>query len=110
MSLNTSTGRDATYFRAISERREHIGIIASFENISERNNKLHVLNVNNQTRNKTPDEACELSVPRTRFDKQPNTHHRNVSLEPVPTFSWVATNLTLSLELLIVRPTLAVLV
>ena len=45
-SINASSGRDVTSVTANSERGEHIGITAPFENVSERNNTLHVLNVN----------------------------------------------------------------
>ena len=45
-SINASSGRDATSVTADSERGERIGITASFENISERNNTLHLLNTN----------------------------------------------------------------
>ena len=58
-----------------SERGEHIRITAPFEKVSERKYTLHVLNINDGTRNKIPDEASELSVPDTRFDRQPHTHH-----------------------------------
>ena len=43
-SLNASSGRDATSVTANSERGEHIGINASFENPSGNNNVLHVSN------------------------------------------------------------------
>ena len=73
-SVNASCGLDAINVTANSERGEHIGITAPFENVSERNNTLHVLNMN-ETRSKIPDEVSELSVPDTHFDRQPNTHH-----------------------------------
>ena len=57
-----------------SVRGEHIGITAPFENVSKRNNTLHVLNTNDETRNKIPDELSELSVPDTHFDRQPHTY------------------------------------
>ena len=60
---------------ASSERGEHIEITARLENVSERNNTLHVLNINDETRNKIPDEVNELSVPDTHFDRQPLTYH-----------------------------------
>ena len=49
MSMNASSGRDATSVTARSERGEHIGITALFENVSKRNNTLHVLNVIDET-------------------------------------------------------------
>ena len=74
-SVNASSGRDAISVTSNSERGEHIGITASFENVSERINTLHVLNMNDETRNKILDEVSELSVPDTHFDRQPHTHH-----------------------------------
>ena len=74
-SINASSRRDATSFIANSEHGEHIGIAAPFKNVSERNNTLHVLNMNDETRNKISDEVSELSVPDTLFDRQPHTHH-----------------------------------
>ena len=75
MSKNASSGRDATSVVASSEREEHIGIIATFENVSERHNTVHVLNENDETRNRNQDEVSQLSVPDTHFDRQPQTHH-----------------------------------
>ena len=74
-SENASSGRVATSFRANSEHGEHIRITAPFENESENNNVLHLSNVNDETRNNIPDDVNELSVPKTRFDRQPHTHH-----------------------------------
>ena len=74
-SINASSGRDATSVSANSERRERVGINASFENASENNNTLRVPNVSDETRLNIPDEVSELSVPETRFDRQPQTHH-----------------------------------
>ena len=48
-SMNASSGRDATSVTANSEGGEHIGITAPFENVSERNNTLHVLSTNDET-------------------------------------------------------------
>ena len=76
-SINASSGRDVTSVTANSERGEHAGINASFENTSGNNNLLHILNVNDQTRHKIPDEVSELSVPETHFDRQAHTHHSN---------------------------------
>ena len=75
-SINASSGRDATSVTANSERGERVGINASFENASENNNTLCVPNVSDETRLNIPDEVSELSVPETRFDRQPQTHHR----------------------------------
>ena len=74
-SINTSSGRDVTSVSANSERREHAGINAFFENASENNNKLNTTNGNDETRQNIHDEVSELSVPGTHFDRQPHTHH-----------------------------------
>ena len=74
-SINASSGRDATSVSANSERREHVGINAFFENASGNNNTLGVSNVNDETRHNNPDEVSELSVPETHFDRQTHTHH-----------------------------------
>ena len=73
--MNASSGRDVTRVTANSERGEHVGINASFENASGNNNILHVSNVNDETRHNIPDEVSELSVPETHFDLQTSTHH-----------------------------------
>ena len=67
-SINASSGRDVTSVTANSERGEHVGIIAPFENASENNNILHISNVNDETRHNLPEEVSELSVPETHFD------------------------------------------
>ena len=71
-SINASSGRVVT---ANSERREHVGINASFENASGNNDTLGVSNVNDDTRRNIPDEVSELSVPETHFNRQSHTHH-----------------------------------
>ena len=48
-SINASSGRDVTSVTANSERGEHVGVNASFENSSGNNNILHVSNVNDET-------------------------------------------------------------
>ena len=58
-----------------SERGEHVGIFTPFQNASENSNMLHVSSVNDETRNNISDEGSELSVPKTRFDRQAHTHH-----------------------------------
>ena len=78
-SMNASSRRDATSVTANSERGEHIGITAPFENVSERNNTLHVVSTNDETRNNIPGEVSELSVQGTHFDRQPHTHHTRKS-------------------------------
>ena len=74
-SINSSFGRDVTNLSANSERREHVGINASFQNASGNNNTLGVSIVNDETRQNIPDEVSELSVPETHFDRQAHTHH-----------------------------------
>ena len=74
-SINASSGRDATSVSASSERREHVGINASFENASGNDNTLGVSKVNDEIRHDIPDDISELSVPETRFNQQPHTHH-----------------------------------
>ena len=75
-SINAFSGGDATSGMASSERGENFGITAPFENVSERNKTLHVLNTNDETRNKTLDKVSELSVPDTHFYRQPQIHHK----------------------------------
>ena len=75
-SIYASSGRDVTSVSANSERRERVGINASFENASRNNDTLDVSNVNDETRHNSPDEVSELSVPETHFDRQADTHHR----------------------------------
>ena len=60
---------------ASSESWEHIGISAFLENVSEWNNKQHVLKINDWTRNKFLEEISEASIPDTHFDHQTHTHH-----------------------------------
>ena len=74
-SKNASSGRDVTSVSANSERREHVGTDASFENTSGNNNTLGVSNVNDETRHNIPDDVSEWSVPETHFDRQAHTHH-----------------------------------
>ena len=56
-SMNASSGRVVTSVSANSERREHVGIKASFENASGNSNTLGVSNVNDETRHNIPDEV-----------------------------------------------------
>ena len=76
-SINASSGRDATNVMASSERGEDIGITAPFE-MYPKGIIHYVLNTNDETRNKIPDEVSEMSVPDTHFDRQPRTHHKKV--------------------------------
>ena len=48
-SINASSGRDVTSVSASSERKEHVGINASFVNASGNNNTLGVSNANDET-------------------------------------------------------------
>ena len=74
-SINAYSGRDVTSVSANSERRERVGINASFENASRSNDTLDVSNVDGETRHNIPHEVSELSVPETHFDRQAHTHH-----------------------------------
>ena len=74
-SISASSGRDVASVNASSERGEHVGIDARFENASGNNNILDVSNVNDETRHNFPDEVSELSVPETHFDRKTHTHH-----------------------------------
>ena len=88
-SINASSGRDATSVSANSERGERVGIDASFENASKNNDTLDVSNVNDETRRNNPDEASELPVPDTHFDRQTHTHHSRFILRLLLTVFWV---------------------
>ena len=74
-SINASSGRDVTSVSANSERKERVGLNASFEKASRNNDTLEVSNVKDETRHNIPDEVSELSVPGTHFDRQAQTHH-----------------------------------
>ena len=88
-SINASSGRDVTSVIANSERGERVGINASFENASENNNTLRVPSVSDETRLNIPDEVGELSVPETRFDRQPHTPHNIYSDKTKLMFEWI---------------------
>ena len=74
-SIKASSGRDVTSVSVNSERREHAGINASFENTSGNNDTQVISKVNDETRHSITDKVSELSVPETHFDRQPQTHH-----------------------------------
>ena len=74
-SISASSGRDVTSVYVNSERREHAGINASFENASGNNDTQVISKVNDETRHSITEEVSELSVPETHFDRQPHTHH-----------------------------------
>ena len=74
-SINASSGRDVASVSGNSERREHVGINASFENASENNNTLGVTNINDEPRRSFLDKVGESLVPGTQFDRQSHTHH-----------------------------------
>ena len=82
-SISASSGRDVTSVTANSERGEHIGMNASFENASGNNNILHVSNINDETRDNVQDEVRELSAIETHFDRQKHTHHTPILLRYV---------------------------
>ena len=73
-SINASSGWDATSVCASSERREHMGINASFENASGNRNTLGVTNLNDEPRHNFQDEVSESPVPGTQFDRQSHAH------------------------------------
>ena len=77
-SKNASSEQDATSVSANLERKERVGINASFENASENNDTLDLSNVNDETRHNIPDEVSELSAPEIHFDRQSITHHNDV--------------------------------
>ena len=79
-SINASSGRDATNFVASSELGEQIEVTAPFENASENKIVLHISKVNDETRNKIPNEVSELSVPDALFNQQLHTHHNNLCM------------------------------
>ena len=74
-SINASSGRDVASMSANSERTEHTGIDASFENASENNNTIGVTSINDEPRRNSQDGVSELSVPGTQFDRQSHIHH-----------------------------------
>ena len=74
-SINASSDQDATSVIVFSERGEYIMITAAFENVSERNYTLDVLNTNDETQNNIPDKVREFSVPEARFDRQSHTNN-----------------------------------
>ena len=74
-SINASSGRDVTSTSGNSERREYVGINASFENTSANNRTLSVANTNDGTRHDLHDGVSELPVLEAQFDRQLPTHH-----------------------------------
>ena len=74
-SINASSGRDVTSVSGNSERREHVGINASFENASENNNTSGVTNIDDEPRRSFLDEVGESLVPQTQFDRQSHTQN-----------------------------------
>ena len=78
-SIIASSGRDATSVSANSERKERVGINASFENASKNNDTLDVSYVNDETPHNILDEVSELSAPETHFDRQSHIHHTNAA-------------------------------
>ena len=81
-SMNASSGRNMTSVTSNSERGEHVGIDAPFENASE-NNMPHASNINDETRHNIQDEVSELSVSGTHFDRQAHTHHNHYHFQRV---------------------------
>ena len=62
-SKNASSGQYVTSVMANSERGEHMGISAPFEDVSGRNNTLHVFQTKDETQKNIPDEVSDWSVP-----------------------------------------------
>ena len=77
-SINASSEQDATSVSANLERKERVGINASFQNASKNNDTLNVSNVNDETRHNIQDEVSELSAPEIHFDRQSHTHHTHI--------------------------------
>ena len=67
-SINDSSGQDGASVMTNPERGECMGVTASFENVSGRNNTFHELRVNDETRRNVLDEVRDLSVSGTHFD------------------------------------------
>ena len=78
MSIRASSGKDVASVIANSESGEQVGIFASFENVSDRNNTFQELNVTDETRGYKPDEVNGLSVPKAFSDRQPQIHHNDL--------------------------------
>ena len=74
-SIIVFSGWDAASVPAISGCVKHIGKTAWLENLSDRINTFHEINVNDEIRENFPDEVDKFSVPRTLFDWQSHTHH-----------------------------------
>ena len=74
-STSASSGRDATSVLAISERDEHKGFSASFENVSEKNKTLQELHTNIESLRIYPGEVIDFLVPWRQFEQQPHTRH-----------------------------------
>ena len=79
--INPSSGRDAASVTANSERGEHTGDTAPFENVFERKNTFLERNANDEIRRNFGDTVSELSVPRTHFHRQSDTHHNRFERE-----------------------------
>ena len=77
-SKNASFEQDAASCLEFWERGERMEIAAAFENVSEKNNTLHEVNANDETRRNIPDDVGDLSVSRTHSDRQTRSHHRHI--------------------------------
>ena len=47
---------------------------ASFRNVSDRNNRFHEVNANDETRGKIPDEVSDIPFAGTHFDRGSDSH------------------------------------
>ena len=74
-SIGTSFARDAVIFIGNWERGEHLGVIGSFENATDRIKTFQELNTSAETCGSTPEKFSKLWVPRTHFDWQSHSHH-----------------------------------
>ena len=72
--MNASSGRDAATVMGSSEHGEEIGITALFEDISDKNDTFHKLNLTDETGGYNLDNVGEFPVSRTHFDWQPDTY------------------------------------
>ena len=78
-SRNASSERYTASVTVNSERGKDTGITASFETVSDtdRNNALHQIITNDETRVNIPEKVSEFSVSRGNPDRQPHAHHKN---------------------------------
>ena len=71
-SMNACSGQDATSVTANSECEEHKGITATFEEVSEGNDSIHVCSTIDETQHYISVNLGKLSVPGTIFHRLPH--------------------------------------